>query len=196
MKKPNNISLYVTISCCIAAILIGGCSSPAPVPKPRGYPRLTLPPVAYQKFENSHCPYTFEYPVSGVLETQRIDSCFFNIRYPEYDCKWYLTLRVFGKKGATPAYAYEDFRQVVYKAHAQKGTIYERPLRTPEGVGTMYELFGQTPTPAQLYFTDSSHFAVMASCYFNTSEKNDSLQPVILRMKDDMQHFIQTLRWK
>lgn len=175
--------------------LLTACDGPTPVPKPRGFHRLQLPAHSYQKFEHPNCPYTFEYPTYGKLELNRIDSCFYNVYFPTFDCKWHITLREFGKKGATPAYAYEDFREVVYK-HAQKGTIYERNLRNGQGSGVLYELYGEVPTPAQLYFTDSSRYAVLYSFYFNTNAKNDSLQPIIEHLKKDMLHSIESLKWK
>jgi gliding motility-associated lipoprotein GldD len=174
---------------------IGACQSPAPPPKPRGFHRLIFPEKAYQRFENSNCPFSFEYPVYGQLELNRIDSCFLNIYFPQFKSRWHITSRFFNEKRVTLDYTLEDHRAVVYH-HAQKGIIYEKPIATPYGFGRLYELEGEVPTYSQVYFTDSARYAFLAHCYFNSSEKNDSLAPVIQFLRKDIQHLIETLRWK
>ncbi|MCS6904745.1 MAG: hypothetical protein RML72_01335 [Bacteroidia bacterium] len=171
------------------------CQEGAVTPKPRGYHRIIFPKREYKKFENENCPFTFEYPAFGQLELNRIDSCFLNIYFPQFQSRWHITSRFFDGKKVTFDYTIEDHRAVVYH-HSQKGVIYEKRLVTPYGFGKLYELEGEVPTYAQVYFTDSSRYAFLAHCYFNTSQKNDSLAPIIQFLKHDIRHLITTLRWK
>jgi hypothetical protein len=46
-----------------------------------------------------------------------------------------------------------------------------------------------------MFFSDSTHI-VLASFYFDTAVRNDSLEPVINFMKDDLKHLAATLKWK
>jgi gliding motility-associated lipoprotein GldD len=201
--RPHFASLRLikrSVSCLnfwVVFILLGvsGCQPPASPPKPRGFHRLIFPEKAYRRFENPNCPFSFEYPVYGELELGRIDSCFLNIYFPQFKSRWHITSRFFDNRKVNLDYTLEDHRAVVYH-HAQKGIIYEKPIATPYGFGKLYELEGEVPTYLQVYFTDSTRYAFLAHCYFNSSEKNDSLAPVIQFLRKDVQHLIQTLRWK
>lgn len=179
------------------ALLLGlmGCVAD-PRPRPYAYPRMELPPHRYQTFSRPECPFTFEYPVYGQIEDQRIDSCFFNVSFPRFGCKWHITARQLapGRK-INYHYTLEDFRELVYK-HSQKGSIYESEIATEHGRGQFYELYGEVPTSADFFFSDSTHHALTTSFYFNTATRNDSLKPVIDYMKQDLMHMIETLRWK
>ena len=63
--------------------------------------------------------------------------------------------------------------------------------------GLVYELEGSgAASPYQFFLTDSiSHF-VRGSLYFNFTPNNDSLEPVIEFIKQDIDHLINTFRWK
>lgn len=176
-------------------LLLAGCVAD-PRPRPYAYPRIELPPHRYQAFDRPECPFTFEYPVYGQLEDQRIDSCFFNLYFPRFDCRWHITARTLDPaRGVTYHFTLEDFRQLVHK-HTRKGSVYESYIETPHGRGVFYELYGEVPTSADFFFSDSAHYALTTSFYFNTALRNDSLKPVIDYMKRDLLHMVETLRWK
>ena len=59
----------------------------------------------------------------------------------------------------------------------------------------MYELFGTVGVPAQVFYSDSVD-VVMASFYFATAVRNDSLSPVIDFMKADLKHMAESISWK
>jgi gliding motility-associated lipoprotein GldD len=63
--------------------------------------------------------------------------------------------------------------------------------------GLVYFLDGEgVASPLQFYLTDSTEHFLRGSLYFNTYPNNDSLQPVIDFITDDVRHLIQTLKWK
>jgi len=188
--KLHTLFILLALSC-----LLLGCVAD-PRPRPYGFPRMELPAHKYQTFQNDGCPFTFDYPVYGQLEAERIDSCFFNIYFPRFGCRWHVTGRIFEpQKKIDYNHTYEDFRELVYK-HTQKGSIYESRLRTEHGQGVMYELYGEVPTSAEFYFSDSTSYALTTSFYFDTAVRNDSLRPLIDYMKTDLQHMVSSLRWK
>lgn len=175
-------------------VICSSCKEPN-YPRPRGYPRMILPETQYTKFDHEGCPFTFDYPKNGVLDKRRIDSCFFNIDFPQYRCKWHFTTRMFNRPGVNYHTSLEDYREVIYR-HTQKGTIDETVLKYPNGRGVFFELYGEVPTSADYFFSDSTRYAVIASFYFETAVKNDSLAPIISLMKKDLRQTLKTFRWK
>jgi gliding motility-associated lipoprotein GldD len=195
---------FATIGIAIisSGLLVASCGQKQ-YPRPKGYPRIELPAHAYQTFKQAGCPFTFEYPAYGKAALVRADSCDLNIRFERLGCTWHLTYQNFNhtrlqgnKTGRiSRTQSFEAYRKLIYK-HGPKATeIYETTLRTPAGRGTFFELYGEVPTSAQVYLSDSLNQAVMVSVYFNTALKNDSLAPVIDFMKADLRHFANTLRW-
>ena len=182
----------------LIAMIIGlaGCEEPelTPLPRPTGWPRIELPEHQYQQLTESACPFTFEYPVIANIESQRPDSCWMNLHLPQFDARWHLTYRYIPGSGKTIAQHNEEYRRLVFK-HIQKvSQIKETPISSPAGNGIFYELYGTVGVPAQFLFTDSTHL-VMASFYFDTAIRNDSLAPVIDFVKDDMKRMAESIRW-
>lgn len=125
----------------------------------------------------------------------RTDSCYFNVFFDRFDTRWYVTTRFLMQNKINPTLSMEDHRDLVYK-HTVKGAIQDMHIKTSAGSGFLYELYGDVPTPLQFYFSDNDRYAMMAAFYFNTAQKNDSLAPVIQFLKTDMEHMLQTTRWK
>lgn len=177
-------------------LLIAGCTSEpaAPLPRPVGWPRIDLPEHSYQPFDAGTCPFSFEYPNNAVVERTKADSCWMDLYIKEFECRWHLTYRYVPGSGKTIEQHNEEYRKLVFK-HIQKvNQIKETPLESAQGSGILYELFGTVGVPAQFLFTDSTHL-VMASFYFDTAVRNDSLAPVIAHVKEDMKHMAESIVW-
>ena len=169
-----------------------------PYPRPFGFHRIALPEArAYTVFANESCPFTFEYPAYGRISRDNADSCWADIALPRYDLKWHITYRDSRLSGKTRAAQYEDYRRLIYK-HSKKATqIKETPIEVPAGQGVLFEIYGNVGTPAQVFLADSSGQDIfMMSFYLQTALKNDSLQPIIQYMKEEMGHMLETLRWE
>lgn len=174
-----------------------GCNTPAPFPRPFGFHRIDLPDdKSYKIFQNEICPFTFEYPSLGQISKQTLDSCWVDIYYPAYDCKWHITYRSIPIQGRDRAYHLEEHRSLIYK-HAKMATrINNTPVQEENGYGVLYEVYGNVGTPAQFFFSDSTgNHVVMTSFYFNTALKNDSLQPIINYMKGELKHMMSSIQW-
>lgn len=200
MRRSPTLPLFWFLL--LGVFVQAGCNQKQ-YPRPRGFPRIELPVRSYQVFKHPGCPFTFEYPSYGKAALERADSCNVNIRFQSLGCTWYLTYQNFnntrlqGNKAGriTRSQSFEAYRKLIYK-HGPKATeIYETPLATPAGRGTLFEIYGEVPTSAQVYMSDSLRQALMVSFYFNTALKNDSLAPVIDFMKTDLRHLANTLRW-
>lgn len=198
MESMRNSNKLILLSMLILSFAIGLASCTpenTPFPRPKGWPRVVLPEHSYQQFENTTCPFTFEFPKIAEIEKQKADSCWMDFFFPDFNCRWHVTYRYVPGSGKTLAEHHEEYRKLVFK-HIQKvSQIKENQIESPYGSGVFYELFGTVGVPAQIVFSDSTHL-VMASFYFDTAVRNDSLAPVIDFMKDDLQHMAQSLRWK
>lgn len=156
---------------------------------------MELPARDYQDFQTEACPFTFEYPKTGEVERSNSDSCWVDIYFPHFECRWHITYRNIPESGRTWEDHFEEYRSLAYK-HIQKVTqIKERPLEEKSGLGVMYELYGTVGVPAQLLFADSVNM-VLTSFYFDAPVRNDSLSPLIDYMKEDLMHMVKTLEWK
>lgn len=176
-------------------LVLVSCSEPETYPRKYGFHRLELPEHRYQRFERPNCPFTFDYPVYAEIKPKHPDSCQYDLYFKQFGARFYITTRFYQAEKTDLAHAYEDYRQLVYK-HTQKGKIFERRVSTAQGFGTVFELYGEVPTPVEVFFTDSVAHAFEASLYFNTAVKNDSLAPVIRHLKQDMLHLVESLQWR
>lgn len=63
--------------------------------------------------------------------------------------------------------------------------------------GTVYYLKGsKVASTCQFWLTDSTRHFLRGALYLNTTPNNDSLAPVIDYMQADIEHLVETLRWR
>ncbi len=184
----------------LSILLISFCSckqQSAPYPRPLGFHRIDLPQTSeYNSFNSDICPFSFEYPKEGEISKQSDDSCWVDIYFPVYDCKWHITYRnISSSKNARFAHQ-EEHRGLIFKHGKQASNIQTSEIAADNGYGTLYEVYGNVGTPAQFFYGDSlDQHVVMTSFYFNTATKNDSLLPIINYMKKELIHMVETIEW-
>jgi gliding motility-associated lipoprotein GldD len=174
------------------------------VPKPRGYFRIDLPQRQYVIFNDksgkmSDMPFSFEYPAYGHLTFQfenRTQPGWFNIEFPEYKAKIYLTYKNINND-------FESLMEQTYKMNVKNhitkaDAINEQVFNNQESkvYGVLYDLKGNTASAVQFYVTDSINNYLRGSLYFSAEPNADSLGPVINFFRDDIIHLIETLSWK
>jgi gliding motility-associated lipoprotein GldD len=171
--------------------------------KPRGYFKIDFPQKAYQKFDNPSYPYSFEYPVYGQVAK---DSLFFdekaenpywiNIDFPRFSGKFYISYKEVGKNKFDSLV--NDAFTMSYKQHTYKASAIEPiPFTTPNNLsGIYFSLKGNTATANQFFITDSVKHFLRGALYFDAVPNEDSLRPVNNFLQQDLQHLINTLRWK
>ena len=173
------------------------CKEKTYTPKPRGYMRIDFPVKAYQEY-NKDCPFTFEYPVYGNIETDNMnfdEPCWFNIIFPEYNGKIHLTYKVIHNNLAEYM---EDSRTLVYKHTIKADAINENLYRfeNKDIYGILYDIKGNAASSVQFFLTDSLHHFIRGSLYFNVEPNKDSLSPVIDFFREDIIHMINTFQWR
>lgn len=87
---------------------------------------------------------------------------------------------------------------MAYKQHVDISTgIEERRIQTPNNIGGMYfDLGGNTATANQFFVTDTTKHFLRGALYFDAAPNADSLGIVNEFLKKDLEHLINTLRWR
>jgi gliding motility-associated lipoprotein GldD len=168
------------------------------MPLPRGYFRIDLPEHEYRSFDTTF-PYRFEYPVYTSIafdDYTRSEPYWLNIDYPQFNGKIHLSYK--DLKSARLNYLVEDSRDMVYK-HAPMAIGIKESFVNDTGsrvYGTVYTIEGRdAASPFQFYLTDSTRHFLRGALYFYTRPNNDSLQPVISFIIDDIDHLVGSLEW-
>jgi gliding motility-associated lipoprotein GldD len=201
LQSPTfNHKLFVFLIAVVS--FLASCNSDF-VQKERGYFKIDLPQKKYQQFSRPDFPYTFEYPVySEIIQ----DSLFFdeqaenpfwiNVDFPQFNGRLHLSYKEIGKNKFDSLV--NDAFTMSYKQHTSRASgIQSQPFETPNGIGGIYfTLKGNAATANQFFATDSVKHFLRGALYFNATPNEDSLRPVNNFLKDDMQHLINTLRWK
>ncbi|MDQ1332585.1 MAG: hypothetical protein QG576_620 [Bacteroidota bacterium] len=197
MQPKSNLMIIFSI------IILSGCREVA-VPKPKGFFRIDLPPREYTLFNGNILntailPVSFEYPVYGNIilnDNYKSEPGWFNIEFPSYKAKIYLTYK--DLKSNIDTLMEETYRLNVKNHITKADAINELVISDPDNrvYGILYDLKGNTATAVQFFITDSiSHF-LRGSLYFEAEPDPDSLAPVINFFREDIIHIIETTQWK
>ncbi len=174
------------------------------VPKPRGHFRIDLPDRQYVQFnektvKDPDIPVSFEYPVYGQLTFQDEKGAhpgWFNIEFPKYKAKIYLTYKhVNNDIDSLLSQSYDlNVKNHVSKAEAIDEQVVDNGDNNVYGI--LYDLKGNTASAVEFYVTDSTKNYLRGSLYFASAPNADSLAPVIDFFREDIIHLIETLKWK
>ncbi|MBN1339657.1 MAG: gliding motility lipoprotein GldD [Bacteroidales bacterium] len=177
-------------------LVISGCDNNY-VPKPRGYFRIDLPEKEYVRFESEY-PYSFAYPTVCRLvpDTGHNSEPFWlDMDYPLFGAKIHLSY----KRVHHDLNRYlEDTRSMLMKHIPKANAIKEKQYINAENdvFGVIYFIEGTSAaSPVQFYATDSVKHFLRGALYFDAVPNNDSLEPVISFISEDIQNLIATLRW-
>ena len=197
LKRTRILTLFIFLSASY------GCRNVA-VPKPRGHFRIDLPERKYIEFKgqygkNFNIPLSFEYPAYGhlIFQGERgSDPGWFNIEFPSYKAKIYLTYKdVKNDLDSLLDQSYDlNVKYHVAKADAIKEQVFSNSENKVYGI--LYDLKGNTASAVEFYVTDSLSHYLRGSLYFASEPNADSLAPVIDFFREDIKHLIETLKWK
>ena len=167
-------------------------------PKPRGYFRIDLPEKNYVLVDSS-LPYRFERPSYSSISSDPHspnEKFWINIDYIPFKATLHLSHK--NIEGNLITYL-EDAHKLVTKHIPKADAIYDSLIvdRSRNVFGLVYEIEGSgAASPYQFFLTDSVANFVRGALYFNVVPNNDSLQPVIDFLKDDINHMINSFEWK
>ena len=191
----RNFIFFVFLS-----IILASCTSESVnTPKPKGYFRINFPKKEYRQY-SSNCPFTFEYPVYAQMvidEERNAQPCWNNLNFTQFNGQLHLTYH-----GVFSETAYntmtEAARTLAMKHTIRANAIDQRLIHYPEKkvYGIYYAIEGNTASSVQFFLTDSVNHYFRGALYFNERPQYDSIQPVVKFIKKDIDHMIETFKWK
>ena len=219
----NNLSIFkiisscVVITCCVSFI---ACNTPY-VSKKRGYYSIELPDRKYQKFDEPGFPYSFEYPAYAkiIQDTTYFDnnpenSYWRNIDFPEFHARIFLSYKEIGGKALykikqtngqyKDSFAINVFDKMVADAftltnknNVVSSSINDSLIHTQNSVsGVFFKVGGNAATSKQFFLSDTTKNFIRGALYFDVTPNADSLRPVQDFLQVDMDHIINTFKWK
>lgn len=176
-------------------LYLTGCSDNTDyTPKRTGYFRITLPERKYTTYI-SECPFVFEYPVYAIVDSVSGHPYWLNILFPRFRCNVYMSYITIDTNLGT---LLEECRKFVVEHEVKASSINQQEWinRQAAVYGMRYDIEGNAASNMQFYLTDSTHNFVRGALYFYAVPNKDSLEPVAAFVKEDINHLIQTFRWK
>ncbi len=191
------------IFCGLSILFLTACQDTVIIPKPRTYPRVEFPDRQYQTFIHSDCGYQFEAPAYAEVAQDSVffnekapNACWINVVYPSFNGQLYCSYY--------PVRNRAELDKLIADGHtiANKHSIkadYIEELMVDNGhnvYGILFNIEGPAASGIQFYLTDSTHHFFKASLYFNETVNPDSIAPVLKFLEGDINHMIETFRWK
>jgi len=171
-------------------------------PKRRGYFKIDFPAHQYQTFDQPGYPYSFEYPVyahiikdSSYFDTIPENPYWINIDFPGFGARIYVSYKAIGQNKFDKLR--DDAYKMTFKHTYKASSIDDSSFVTPNGVGgVFFKVGGNAATAKQFFVTDTTHHFLRGALYFDTAPNEDSLGVVNRFLEKDMDHLINTFRWK
>ncbi len=187
MKQIITLFLLVTLFAC----------NNEPVPKPAGYFRIDLPEKEYQLIDSIPFPFQFDLPQYAAVNLKRTakDKRFLNIDFSKYGARIHMSY--LPVEDNLPKLL-DDPRTLVYKHIEKAQDITENRIHDSKKrvFGTFYSLDGNTASGSQFYLTDSTQHFFRGALYFNVVPNYDSIAPVQVFIKEDIERLIDSFEWK
>jgi gliding motility-associated lipoprotein GldD len=195
----NRILLFLLL-----VFIVSSCKEdPIYLPKPRLFPKVEYPVKEYQKFAESYCDFTFEYPSYAYIEQEEsffnekpIHPCWFDIVIPSLNgsihCSYF---EIKGKESFDKLI--KDAFNLTGKHNIKADFRDEMLIEKPNDVsGIIFDVSGPVASPTQFYLTDSTKHFLRGALYFNNKVQPDSMAPVYEFLKEDIAKLIETFEWQ
>ena len=193
--KTRSVFLWICL-----AVLAAACSDGNETPKPQAYLRIDMPPHAYSVCDTMALPFTFE--LSNLAEVQWKKNLprdkWFTIAYPKY--KGYVFMTYKAMNGVRDLRAQIDTSYKFVEGHfsfssgIDENKFVDREHRLS---GTTYHLKGQNVASTyQFWVSDSNRHFIRGALYIDCTPNNDSLAPVLDYLQEDINHLIESIRWR
>jgi gliding motility-associated lipoprotein GldD len=191
--------MYKILSIIVLTFVFGCNKTNNYTPKQKGYPKINLPEAKYKTIEAGH-PYSFEQSVHAVLQPDKDDIAephWVILNYPKLDAVIQITYKPIRNDMKRLQGIIDDAYKLTSKHQVRAYEISEQLYTAPSGTkATTLSIKGEVPSQFQFFTTDSSKHYLRGAIYFKTSQKNDSLAPIIDYLKQDCVQIINTLKWK
>ncbi len=219
MKKTTPYKIFLC-TLIINGLFFCACNSNY-TSKKTGYFQIDFPQKKYQLFNEPGFPYSFEYPTYAKIVS---DSTYFdsnpennfwrNIDFIQFNAKIFLSYKAIGGKSiykvkktdgtykdSVGINVYDKMINDAFKltnknddvATSKKDSLF----KTANGIGgLLFKLGGNAATQRQFFMTDTSKNFIRGALYFYASPNADSVKPVVDFLQKDIDHLIETFKWK
>jgi len=189
--------------------------------KKKGYFKIDFPERRYQLFNEADVPYSFEYPVYATVVK---DSTYFdstpenpywrNLDFPQFNARLFLSYKIIGGRATYKIKqadgTYKDSSGINYfdkmvndafnltnKNESVASSIRDSLFTTKNNVtGIFFRVGGNAATARQFFMSDTTRHFLRGALYFDTTPNADSLKPMQDFLQVDIEHFINSFRWK
>ena len=183
-----------------AALLPAACRHDAPTPRPRAFLRIDMPRPDYRLCDSAAFPFTFEVSRYATVEQKRSTprETWLDIVYPQWQAVVFLSHHAL----ASPAdlRGQTDTSLRLLENHYQFASgVAERTYADAPGrvFATVCRLGGsKVASTCQFWATDSTSHFLRGALYLDRTPNNDSLAPVIDFVRADIDHLVESLRWR
>lgn len=185
----------------LMAMFIHSCKEEA-VPKPKAYLRLEYPQPKYVDTD-IHLPFTFEKNVSATnLTVKPVKSSTvsygIDLVYPNMKGTIFLTYKSIENNHDNLMDFLRDAQNFTQKHTIKADEIREQAFidEKKKVYGMFYEVGGNAASQSQFYLTDSINHFLTGSLYFYAKPNYDSILPAAHYLQKDIQHIMETVKWK
>ncbi len=216
----------ILILAALAVMLFAACGDGSYTPKPEAYLRINMPEHDYWLVdtlpmgdEYLTLPFIFEANDSAELKLKRprqvatvsasgvkyeklppskFNEVWLDINYPQWNGVVFLTYRRMLSPDSLRGQVDMSYRLLEQHFNFSSG-VEEQQFENPENrvFATTYHIKGRNVASTyQFWATDSVKHFLCGALYINESPNNDSLAPVLDYLQQDVDHLIETLRWK
>jgi gliding motility-associated lipoprotein GldD len=195
------LSGAVLIALFSGVLFLTACNSPYTT-KNKGYSKLSFPAKSYQVFNQTAAPYSFEYPSYALIDenvneqrTGLQKGKWLNIRFPGQEATIYISYIAMQAKQLDTLI--NDAYTFANNHNNRASSITDSVFQNKQGVeGIFFTIGGEVATPYQFFLTDSTHHFFRGALYYDATPNQDSLAPVNAFLLADIQHILNTFRWK
>ena len=172
------------------------------VPKPKAYLRLDYPEAKYAK-ANLDLPFLFENnmlatKISSKKVIATTESFGVNLEYPTLRGTIFLTYKAIEKDEKNLIDFLRDAQNFTQKHTVKADEIKEKEYSNMQDkvYGMLYEIGGNAASQSQFYVTDSVNHFLTGSLYFYAKPNYDSILPAAHYLQKDIQHIMESIKWK
>ena len=219
-EMRKNVLMALVVCCMLAA-----CNNGDYTPKPQAYLRIDMPEHNYWLVDtlptfkagdtimyggdtmvildgSPYMMFPFIFEANQCVELAEKDSpkgeVWLDIRYPQWDGVVFLTYKHLA--GADDLRGQTDTSMHLIEKHYKFASgIDEQQFESDDHTvhAVTWKINGpKVASTYQFYATDSAHHFLRGALYLNKTPNNDSLAPVINYIQEDIDHLIETLRWR
>lgn len=213
----------ILILAALAVMLFAACGDGNYTPKPEAYLRIDLPEHEYWLIDTLRIQggdtvvcngdtmvltsgyiktFPFSFEANTCVELTEKDAPagerWIDVMYPKWNGVVFLTYKRLESPDSLRGQVDISYRLIEQHFNFSSG-VEEQQFENPENrvFATTYHIKGRNVASTyQFWATDSSRHFLRGALYINESPNNDSLAPVLDYLQKDVDHLIETLRWK